>query len=81
MTVQVGLFEAKTRLSELVQQVETKGEPIVITRRGKPVARLVPAGPQDSGIEEALALLLAARKASKPGPESLRDLIDDGRHI
>ncbi|MCB1497924.1 MAG: type II toxin-antitoxin system Phd/YefM family antitoxin [Bauldia sp.] len=39
MTVTVGAFEAKTKLSELLDRVEN-GEEIVITRRGKPVARL-----------------------------------------
>lgn len=39
---EVGLFDAKTRLSELVQEVEA-GESWTITRRGKPVARLLPA--------------------------------------
>lgn len=37
---QVGIFEAKTNLSSLVDEVE-KGQEIVITRHGKPVARLV----------------------------------------
>lgn len=43
MSVQreVGLFEAKTHLSELVGEVEG-GASITLTRRGKPVARLVP---------------------------------------
>jgi prevent-host-death family protein len=36
----VGMHEAKTRLSELVAEVEAGGE-VVITRRGRPVARLV----------------------------------------
>ncbi len=36
----VGAFEAKTKLSELLARVE-QGEEIVITRRGKPVAKLV----------------------------------------
>ncbi len=36
----VGAFEAKTKLSELLDAVE-RGEEIVITRRGQPVARLV----------------------------------------
>ena len=36
MTVTVGAFEAKTKLSELLDRVE-KGEEIIITRRGKPV--------------------------------------------
>lgn len=37
----VGAFEAKTKLSELLDLVE-RGEEITITRRGTPVARLVP---------------------------------------
>lgn len=38
---QVGMHEAKTKLSQLVERAES-GEDIVIARRGKPVARLVP---------------------------------------
>jgi prevent-host-death family protein len=37
----IGLFEAKTHLSDLVSRAEA-GEVITITRHGKPVARLVP---------------------------------------
>jgi prevent-host-death family protein len=37
----VGMHEAKTKLSELVERAEA-GEEVVIQRRGKPVARLVP---------------------------------------
>lgn len=35
------MHEAKTKLSQLVERAEA-GEEIVIARRGKPVARLVP---------------------------------------
>ncbi len=76
----MGLFDAKTRLSELVEQVASGGDDIVITRRGKAVARLVPVD-DSSAVERALALLLAARESSKAGPGSLRDLIDDGRTL
>ena len=38
---EVGAFEAKNMLSALLDRVE-RGEEIVITRHGKPVARLVP---------------------------------------
>ena len=38
----VGVFEAKTRLSELLEQV-SRGRTIVITRRGRPIAELRPA--------------------------------------
>lgn len=39
--VQVNIYEAKTRLSELVEQAR-RGETIVIARAGVPAARLVP---------------------------------------
>jgi prevent-host-death family protein len=39
---EIGAFEAKNRLGALLDRVE-RGEEIVITRRGKPVAKLVPA--------------------------------------
>ncbi len=34
--------EAKTHLSEILERVEENGEEIMLTRRGKPVARVVP---------------------------------------
>ena len=40
----VSVYEAKTHLSKLLDAVEA-GEEVLITRNGKPVARLVPAGP------------------------------------
>jgi prevent-host-death family protein len=40
----VGSFEAKTKLSELLDKVEA-GETVTITRHGKPVAQLVPVQP------------------------------------
>jgi prevent-host-death family protein len=63
ISTSIGAYDAKTRLSELLDRVE-KGEQIVITRRGKPVARLVPEGHNDK--REALAALdriTARRKA------------------
>lgn len=39
--IQIGLFEAKTHLSSLVDRVE-KGEIVEITRHGHAVAKLVP---------------------------------------
>ena len=39
----IGLFEAKAKLSELCLRVEEGRETYLITRRGQPVAQLVPA--------------------------------------
>ena len=38
----IGLFEAKTKLSELCEQVAKRRQPVMITRRGQPLARLEP---------------------------------------
>jgi len=51
----VGIFEAKNRLSELVERA-ARGEEIVITRRGEHVARLMPPRVPDAlGQAHALA--------------------------
>jgi prevent-host-death family protein len=50
----IGLFEAKTHLSELVARAE-QGEEVIITRHNKPVAKLVP-------ISEVSAELVARRR-------------------
>lgn len=72
----VGVFEAKTTLSALLERVGA-GEEIVITRRGVPVARLVP--PAADHLDGALAALAGVRSRSKAGPETLRQLIEEGR--
>ncbi|HVZ82081.1 MAG TPA: type II toxin-antitoxin system prevent-host-death family antitoxin [Terracidiphilus sp.] len=45
MTPQVNIFEAKTNLSKLIEQVERGGE-VIIARAGKPVARLTQLEPK-----------------------------------
>ena len=41
LMTQVGMHEAKTKLSQLVERAES-GEEIIIARRGTPVVRLIP---------------------------------------
>lgn len=77
--VTVGAFEAKTHLSALLDRVE-HGEHIVITRHGKPVARLVPevdAGRQRA--DDAIAAIKAQRQGRTLGGLDWRDLRDEGR--
>jgi prevent-host-death family protein len=38
----VGIFEAKTRLSEICEEVAQSGIGVVVTRRGKPLVRIDP---------------------------------------
>ncbi len=47
-TTEIGAFEAKTRLSELLEQVG-QGRTFVITRRGRPIAELRPVAPHEKG--------------------------------
>ncbi len=51
---EVAVYEAKTRLSELLAEVE-RGEQFVITRRGEAIARLVSAAPAVAKRSQALA--------------------------
>ncbi len=41
---EIGISEAKTRLSKLIEQVQAGGAPILITKHGKPVVELSAVG-------------------------------------
>ena len=80
---EIGAFEAKNKLSELLDRVE-RGEHVVITRRGKPVAKLVPPeGTRD--LEKARAAARRIRQLAeemKLGPfdwEEWKRYRDEGR--
>jgi len=80
---EIGAFEAKNKLSALLDRVE-RGEEVVITRRGRPVAKLVPAR-SASNRERARAALNRIRERTKAmnlGPfdwEEWRIFRDEGR--
>ncbi len=76
---QIGAFEAKNRLSELLALVEN-GEEVVITKHGRPVARLVPAEQLSQRIaQEAIDELQRLRTGQKLGGLDLKALINEGR--
>ncbi len=77
---EIGAFEAKSRLGQILDLVEA-GEEVVITRRGKIVARLVPPGaPTDRERGRRAALRIREmRRGVALGGLSIRDLIDEGR--
>ena len=77
--IEVGAFDAKTHLSSLLDKV-ARGEEILITKRGRPVARLVPAVQAgEEGIETAIQELRALRSGLKLEGLSWKDLRDAGR--
>ena len=76
----VGLFEAKTHLSELIARAE-RGEEVVITRHNKPVARIVPMTqgvPDAPARRSALDALLRAARGRRLGMDC-KLLRDEGR--
>ena len=57
----VGSYEAKTRLPKLLRAVE-RGEVVTITRRGEPVARIVPV---ERGADEPTTAVIERIKAAR----------------
>lgn len=75
----VGAYEAKTRLPGLLEEVR-RGARIWITRRGIPVAMLVPVSPdgkRDPG--QAIRNLRDFRREVSLGGVSIREAIEEGR--
>jgi prevent-host-death family protein len=75
----VGAFEAKTHLSSLLDRV-AGGEEVVITKHGKPVARVVSAAHIDrERVNDAYEKLKLLRKGTTLGGLSWQELRDAGR--
>lgn len=82
--IEVGTFEAKTHLTQLLERV-AKGDRVVITRRGKPVAMLVPPE-EDKGTDVAAIVRSMLAHRDEQGPKlgrglSIRQLIEEGRRF
>jgi prevent-host-death family protein len=77
---EVGAFEAKTKFGQLLDQVE-HGEEIVITRHGRPVARLTSVEPgfARERARRAVAGILETSKGVTLGGLKIKDLINEGR--
>jgi prevent-host-death family protein len=76
----VGAYEAKTKLPELLNQVE-QGRVIIITRRSRSVARLVPAE-QPAVDRTSFDRIRALRsRLTLPKGETTKDLVNAGRRI
>ncbi len=77
---EIGAFEAKNRLGQLLDLVE-QGEEVVITRHGKAVARLVPptTGFSRSAAREAAQRIREMSRGVRLGGLRVKDLIEEGR--
>jgi antitoxin (DNA-binding transcriptional repressor) of toxin-antitoxin stability system len=82
MTV-VGSYQAKTHLPELLERVK-RGEKILITRRGTPVALLTqPPEKTSQDVAEVVEEMLAYRdRANRTlGKLTVRQIINEGRRF
>jgi len=78
----VGSFEAKTHLPQLLARA-AQGEEFTITKRGKPVARLVPPRVAKSATDVRVAVeaMKQFRKGRTLGGLSIREMIEEGRRF
>lgn len=77
--IKIGAFEAKTHLSSLLDKV-SQGQEILITRHGKPIARLVPAqNASRAQIGKTIEELIQIRHNICLGSEDWKTLRDAGR--
>jgi prevent-host-death family protein len=81
-TSTIGIFEAKTKLSEILRKVE-QGERFTITVRGRAVADLVPVAPDHASpspdAREAAFQRLRHPKITGVSHEQIRAWIEEGR--
>ena len=81
MAQQIGAFEAKTQFSRILEKTQA-GADFIITKRGKPVAKIIPINKEpEMTFQEAVQDLLKMKKLyrGKPGSFSIREAIEEGR--
>ncbi len=80
MKIQIGAYEAKTRLPELLRQVKA-GKRFTITNRGQAVADLVPSADQEPSNPRAAITKFQSFMRANPirGRANIRALIREGR--
>jgi prevent-host-death family protein len=80
----IGFYEARTHLAELLDQV-AKGKQILITRRGKPAALLMPPPKEpEADVRQVVREMLEFRDREGPslgGKATIRELIEEGRRF
>lgn len=78
---EIGAYEAKTHLPKFLERVQN-GERFVITKHGRPVAELVPAGRRDmKRVQRAVEDLRSLRDELSRRGVRLRDLLQEGETL
>jgi prevent-host-death family protein len=79
MPREVGAYDAKTRLPQLLRDV-ARGDRVTITVRGKPVAELVPARRAGGRAGDAVRAMQQFEPVKGVDPAAVVDWIREGRH-
>ncbi|MCE5230907.1 type II toxin-antitoxin system prevent-host-death family antitoxin [bacterium] len=75
----MGIYEAKTHFAELIDRA-SKGHRIMITKRGVPVATIIPPETKSRrSTSEVISELREIRKGCRLNGLSIRELIEEGR--
>lgn len=78
--MEIGIFEAKQKLSELVDRA-AKGEEIVIKRRGRSLARLTAMPEQRERTLRAIFDSIRSSRLRLPKGVTVKSLIEEGRRF
>jgi len=78
MQKEIGSYDAKTRLPEILRRVEA-GESFTITNRGRPVAELVPSQSRERARTRAAIEALLKAKKHRISDKVLAELKETGR--
>ena len=79
----IGSYEAKTHLAQLLERV-ARGERFTITKRGRPVALLIPTETGSLDVGRVIDEMLQTRDSTGPrlgGKLTIRQLVEQGRRF
>lgn len=74
----ISAYAAKTHLGQILRDAEN-GQSYVITRRGKPIARLEPVGNEELPDFKKIAAEFREFRKSVRGRFNIREMINEGR--
>jgi prevent-host-death family protein len=74
----IGTFEAKTHFSEIIEEVQ-KGKDFIITKRGKPVAKIIPLFEKDINNRKEIINLLFNYQNISNDKFNIKESINLGR--
>jgi prevent-host-death family protein len=75
----IGIYEARTRWSEIIDKVG-KGDEVTVTRHGVPIARIIPVDSEKRlAVRDAIAAMKEFGRGKSLRGLSLKKMIKEGR--